>query len=69
MTTAKILSDLENKVFHKAANAIRNRTEVEQLNLETRWTDYIQNQLDFGNKHYLRNFSLRLQMEVNEQDD
>jgi hypothetical protein len=66
MTTDEILSDLENKVFHKAATAIRKLTEVEQLNLETWWTDFIQNQVDFGNKHYLRNFSLRLEMEVND---
>jgi hypothetical protein len=66
MTTDEILSDLENKVFHKAATAIRKLTKVEQLNLETWWTDFIQNQVDFGNKHYLRNFSLRLEMEVND---
>jgi hypothetical protein len=68
MTADEILSNLGNKSFHKVATAIRKLTEVEQLNLETWWTDYIQNQVDFGNKHYLRNFSLRLEMEVNEVD-
>lgn len=67
MNIDEILSDLENNVFDKAATAIRKLTEVEQLNLETLWTDFIQNQVDFGNKHYLRNFSLRLEMEVNDQ--
>lgn len=66
MTDSGILSNLRNKSFHKAATDIRKRTEVEQLNLETWWTDFIQNQVDFGNKHYLRNFSLRLEMEVND---
>jgi hypothetical protein len=60
-----MLSDLGNKSFH---TAIRKLTGVEQINLETRWTDFIQNQLDFGNKHYLGNFSLRLEMEVNDDD-
>ena len=69
MTTNEILSNLEDKSFHKAATAIRKLTEVEQLNLETRWTDFIQNQVDFGNKLYLRNFSLRLEMEVNDDND
>jgi hypothetical protein len=69
MTTDEISADLGNKSFHKAATAIRKLTEVEQLNLETRWTDHIQNQVDFGNKHYLRNFSLRLEMEVEDDDD
>jgi hypothetical protein len=66
MNIDEILSDLENNVFHKAATAIRKLTEVEQLNLETSWTDYIQNQVDFGNKHYLRNFSLRLEIDQSE---
>jgi hypothetical protein len=66
MTTNEISDNLRDKSFHKTATDIRKRTEVQQLNLETQWTDYIQNQVDFGNKHYLRNFSLRLEMEVND---
>jgi hypothetical protein len=69
MTDSEILSNLGNKRLHKAATAIRKLTEVEQLNLETWWTDFIQNQVDFGNKHFLKNFSLRLEMEVEDDDD
>jgi len=67
MTTNEI-SDLRDKSFHRTATDIRKRTEVQQLNLETSWTDFIQNQVDFGNKHYLRNFSLRLGMEPDKDD-
>jgi hypothetical protein len=63
MTTNEILSNLGNKSFHKVATAIRKLTEVEQLNLETSWTHFIQNQVDFGNKHYLKNFQYSLVME------
>jgi hypothetical protein len=69
MTTNEILSNLEDKSFHRTATDIRKRTEVEQLNLETQWTDFLQSLVDFGNKHYLRNFSLRLEMEVNDDND
>jgi hypothetical protein len=41
MTTNEILSNLEIKSFHKAATAIPKLTEVEQLNLETWWTDFM----------------------------
>jgi hypothetical protein len=58
-----MLSNLGNKSFHGKAVAIRKLTGVEQINLETSWTDFIHYQVDFGNKHYLRNFSLRLEME------
>jgi hypothetical protein len=68
MTIDEILSDLENKVFCRAAT-IRKLTEVEQINLETQWIAFIQNLLDFGNKRYLRNYSLALGMEVNEDYD
>jgi hypothetical protein len=36
---------------------------VEQIVLETEWTTYVQKTVDFGNRHYLRNFSLRLEMD------
>lgn len=61
MTIDEILSDLQNKVFRMAATSIRNG--VQQLNLENWWTDRVQKLIDYGNKHYLRNFSLRLEME------
>ena len=34
----------------------------------TEWTDYLQNLVDFGNKQILRNFSLRLEMDVDQPD-
>ena len=65
MTTNEILSDLGNKSFHKAAIAIRKQIEVQQLILETQWTDFLQSLVDFGNKHYLKNFQYSLVMEEN----
>jgi hypothetical protein len=52
MTTNEISDNLRDKSFHKTATDIRKRTEVEQLNLETHWTDFLQSLVDFGNKHY-----------------
>lgn len=66
MNDNRTLADLQNKVFHMAATTIR--TGVEQLNLETWWTDRVQKLIDYGNKNYLRNYSLRLEIEGNEDD-
>ena len=60
MTTNDMLSDLGNKSFH---TAIRKLTGVEQINLETSWTDFIHYQVDFGNKYLLKGFQYRLVME------
>jgi hypothetical protein len=62
------LADLQNKVLRRAAK-IQKLTEVEQIHLENEWTEFIKNFVYYGNKHYLRNFSLRLEIEVNEVDD
>jgi hypothetical protein len=63
MTDSEILPNLGNKSFHKTATAIRKQIEVQQLILETQWTDFLQRLVDFGNKHYLKNFQYSLVME------
>jgi hypothetical protein len=63
MTIDEILSDLANKVFYRAA-AIRELTKVEQIALENECTEFLTRLLAFLNKRCLRNFSLRLEMEV-----
>jgi len=46
----------------------RGVAEVQQIIIETEWTIHIQNLVDFANKRVLRNFSLRLEMDVDEPD-
>ena len=36
---------------------------AEQICLETGWTDLLQQLVDLGNRNYLKNFSLKLDME------
>jgi hypothetical protein len=60
-------ADLLNNVLRKAAN-IQKLTEVEQINLENEWTEFVKNLVGYGNKHYLRNFSLKLEVEVDDDD-
>jgi hypothetical protein len=64
MIDNETLADLQNKVLRMAAN-IQKLSEVEQINLENEWTELLKNLVDYRNKSYLRNFSLRLGMEVN----
>ena len=60
----QVLTILENKVFHKAVIAsLSELTSKDQIIAETKWTDCLQNLVDFGNKRLLRNFSLRLEMD------
>ena len=63
MTTTDILSDLENKGFHKIAHKIKKLTAIDQLNLELERTAFLQNLVDCGNKHLLKAFQYRLVME------
>jgi hypothetical protein len=56
MTDNGTLASLENKVFRRAAT-IRKLTATEQLNMENDWTEYLQNLVNFGNKHYLEFFT------------
>ena len=51
------------RAFFKTSNQT---TAPDQIVIETDWTDYMQRLVDFGNKHYLRNFSLKLEMECND---
>ncbi len=67
MTTYEVLSDLENKVFSRAT-AIHELTKAEQiiLILENDCTELLNKLLAAINKQCLRNFSLRLETEVND---
>jgi hypothetical protein len=55
MTTNKVSLNLGNKSFYKTATVIQ--TGVEQINLETQWTDHIQSLVDFGNKMFEKFFA------------
>lgn len=58
---SEAVAGLQNKLLHRAAN-IRKLT-VEQINLENEWTEFLKELVDYGNKHYLRSYVLRLEME------
>jgi hypothetical protein len=60
MATSNIKSAARNKFF---ADIPKAPNPVEQIVLERQWTDYLQKTVDFGNRHYLRNFLLRLEMD------
>lgn len=62
MTITDILSDLENKGFHKIAQ-IKKSTALDQVNLELECTNDLQNAVDCANKHTLQSFQLRLVMD------
>ena len=61
MIDNETLANPHNKILHRAAK-IQKLTEVEQINLENEWTEFLKNSVNYGNKHYLRNFSLRRQL-------
>ena len=63
MATSEILSDLKNKGFYKIVNKIKKLAAMDQLNLEVECTDYLQDLVDYVNKHILKSFRLRLVME------
>jgi hypothetical protein len=62
MTTNKGVAERRNKAFDSAVS-LHQLSAVEQIIIEIEWTVYLQSLLDFANKHYFRNFSLRLEME------
>jgi hypothetical protein len=68
MTDNETQADLQNKILRRA-DKIQKLTEVEQINLENEWTEFLQNLVDYSNKHYLRNFLLCLEMVVDYEDD
>jgi len=39
-----------------------------QLNLETKWVDYLQKKLDYFNHNFFKNFQLHLVMEENKEE-
>ena len=57
--TDSVVSDAKNRFFKTP----KHPTAVDQILIESEWTDYIQNLVDFGNCHYLKNFFLKLEME------
>jgi hypothetical protein len=63
MTTHEVISSDKDKGFHQKFFPA-----VQKIILETAWTDYLQNLVDFGNKCLLRNFSLRLEMDDDESE-
>ena len=56
------LVDLQNKILRRAAR-IQKLTELEQINLENEWTEFLNTLVQFGNRSYLRSYELRLEME------
>ena len=62
MATDNLITDARIKFFAKTLRS----SPVDQIVLETRWTDHMQNLVDFGNQNYLKNFSLKLVMEYDD---
>jgi hypothetical protein len=62
MSTDNLIKDARIKFFAKTSRD----SAADQIVLETRWTDHVQKLVDFGNKNYLKNFSLRLEMEYDD---
>jgi hypothetical protein len=65
MTIYKTIINLGNKDLHYEGSVSfqQKLTSVEQIIIETEWTDAIQRLVDFVNKNYLKNFTLRLELE------
>jgi hypothetical protein len=65
MTVSKIINNLKHKAFLSASavSSHQKLSAVQQLIIETEWTNFLQNFVDLGDKQILRNFSLRLEMD------
>jgi hypothetical protein len=67
MTDTNKLSSIQNKLFHSLSSfensKIRKSIAIEQVMLETKWTDGLQELVDYGNSNVLKNFKLRLEMD------
>jgi len=63
MDTNEIISDLENKGFYKIAEKINKLTAMDQFFLEWEWTGYLKDLVNYGNRHFLKSFRLRLDLE------
>lgn len=66
MKIHKILDTPENKAFYSLLEK-REFGKVDQLIIETRWTEFLQSLVEFGNSNLLQNFQYRLEMEVGKQ--
>jgi hypothetical protein len=65
MKIHRIIDTPENKAFHSLEK--RQFAKVDKLIIETRWTDFLQSLVEFGNSKLLENFQYRLEMEVGKQ--
>ena len=65
MTINKIINNPKNKAFHSLKK--REFGKVDQMVIETRWTDFLQSLVEFGNSNLLQNFQYSLEMEVGRQ--
>jgi hypothetical protein len=65
MKIYKIIDTHENKAFHSLDK--RQFGKVDQIIIETRWTEFLQSLVEFGNSNLLQNFQYRLEMEVGKQ--
>jgi hypothetical protein len=63
MTIDDILPDLQDKSFCKTADKIKKITATDQVILEEEWTDCLLDLVNYGNKHLLKSFQYRLDME------
>lgn len=63
MTITEIISDLENKDFYKIAQKIRKSTGMDQILLEGEWTGYLEDLVNYGNRHFLKSFRLKLDID------
>lgn len=62
------IQSLEEVLRLNLTNDSESRRSVEQLLLEVKWTNCLQNLIDALNFHSLRNFSLKLELESDDND-
>lgn len=63
------IRSLEEALQLTVASDSESRSSAEQLLLEVRWTNFLQNLVDILNFYSLRNFSLKLQMDCDDSDN
>jgi hypothetical protein len=64
MTTDNAIDGAEIKSSVSERRLRLQKSQVNQIILERKWTDYLQRKLDRCNLRYFKNFQLRLIMEV-----
>jgi hypothetical protein len=62
-TDNETLAYQQTKVLCRATN-IQKLTEVEQVNVENEWTEFLNTLVQFGNRSYLKSYTIRLEMEL-----